>query len=103
MMESATKYSLGSVVTDVKILTTLTQLNMLGILPFWVPTKVLFGSVFTNADFEGYVKLNWLKMGLLPPSRHSKNVIESKCKVIRDIFSRLQDDKISIIASTLFC
>lgn len=49
-------------------------------------------SAFRSKDFQSFADTYDIQLKPLPPRRHNKNVLQSKHKVIRDIFLRLQHE-----------
>ncbi len=93
MMDSATRYSAGAVVPDTAMDSAITSLESLWISPFWAFDAVLYDPAFKNDKFQSYLSKHSIEARLLPPTRHNKNVIESKRRVIRDIYIRLKAGK----------
>lgn len=91
IMDSQTRYSVGAVVPDEKMENAVELIDTLWFSPFWVPRKVIFDQAFNNSEFLEFAKHNQFETVALPPRRHNKNVIESKHKIIRDIYIRLKD------------
>ena len=52
--------------------------------------SIVFDRAFENNEFKGYLTLHDIQVRPLPPRRHNKNALESKYRVLRDIFLRLQ-------------
>eukprot|EP00171_Calliarthron_tuberculosum_P017605 IDg17605t1 len=58
--------------------------------PFWAPEIVLFDLAFNNTNFKKYLSSYSIEPRPIPPRRHNKNVLESKHRVIRDVYLRLK-------------
>ncbi len=58
--------------------------------PFWASDAGLYDPAFKNDKFQSYLSKHSIEARPLPPRRHNKNVIESKHRVIRDIYIRLK-------------
>lgn len=92
VMDSSTRYSAGMVVSDLTLQEACSALDVIWFSPFWLPQKILFDPAFNNLDFTSFASNLDINVGPLPPRRHNKNVIESKHRIIRDIFIRLRSD-----------
>lgn len=58
------------------------------------PLKLfLFDPAFNNSEFTKYLDDHGIECRPLPPRRHNKNAIESKHKIIRDIYLRLKGNQ----------
>eukprot|EP00171_Calliarthron_tuberculosum_P022021 IDg22021t1 len=89
-MDSTTRYSAGTDVQDMSMLASIVAFESQWISQFWIPETVLADKAFDNDMFKSFTSKYGIKLKILPPRRHSKNVIESKHKVIRDIYLRLK-------------
>lgn len=90
IMDSVARYSVGDVVQEMNMSTAIPIFESLWVSAFWEPKVVLYGSAFDNSEFTMYLESHNIECRPLPPRRHNKNVIESKHRVIRDIFIRLK-------------
>ena len=59
---------------------------------FWYPTSVLYDPGFANDIFTDKLRNCNICSHPIPPRRHNKKVLESKNRVLRDIYLRLCDD-----------
>ena len=91
VMDATTRYSVGSVVPDVSMEHSIHTIESNWISPFWAPEAIQFDQAFDNAKFQDYLQLYDITPRPIPARRHNKNVLESKHRVIRDIFLRLSD------------
>ena len=57
---------------------------------FWTPDSILFDQAFDNDIFKNCLSTYDTSCKPIPPRCQQKNVIESKHKVIRDIYLRLK-------------
>jgi len=89
-MCSSTRYSVGSHVPDTNMENSIACLEAHWISQFWPPNEILYDPAFENSLFKSYVELYDIATRPIPPRRHNKNVIESKHRIIRDIFLRLK-------------
>ena len=89
-MDSVTRYSAGCVVTDTTMQASISTFDLHWITPFWIPQTVLFDQAFNNTEFTAYLSCLGINSRPIPPRRHNKNVIESKHRIIRDIYLRLR-------------
>jgi len=96
-MCAATRYSTGAVVQDTSMESSIEAFEAHWISQFWPPKDVLFDPAFDNSIFKSYTDLYDISSRPIPPRRHNKNAIESKHRIIRDIFIRIKaanDEKI---------
>lgn len=90
LMDSVARYSAGDVVSDVSMKTAIPVIESQWISPFWTPKAILFDPAFDNEPFREYLGNHDIEPRPIPPRRHNKNVIESKHRIIRDIYLRLK-------------
>ena len=91
-MDATTRYSVGAVVPDKSVESTIEVLDTHWISQFCTPTVIQFNVVFANDIFCQYLDANGISPRPIPASRHNKNVLESKHKILRDIYLRCKDD-----------
>ena len=91
-MDSASRYSVGCVVPNTSMEQAVTAFDAHWVSQFWPPEKVLCDPGFKGAHFSDYLNNLNSEIVLLPARRHNKNTIESKHRVLRDIFLRLKSD-----------
>ena len=90
MMDATTRYSAGIVVPDTGMQTAIEALDPLWISSFWAPISIQYDQVFDINEFNEFFALHDINSRPIPARRHNKNVIESKHKIIRDIFLRIK-------------
>jgi len=93
LMDSVTRYSAGAVVKDTSMISAIEVMEGHWISQFWEPEEVQFDQAFNNDPFKEYLKMYGIYPRPVPARRHNKNVIESKHKIIRDIFLKLSFGK----------
>lgn len=59
---------------------------------FWPPTEVQGDMAFHNPEFTKYLTVYDIRFRSVPPRRHNKNVLESKHRILRDIYLRLKSE-----------
>jgi len=89
-MDSATRYSAGCCVIDTNMEHSIEAFESQWISQFWYPQVVIADPAFNNTLFKKYLTNCGISIRPIPPRRHSKNVLESKHRVLRDIFLRLK-------------
>lgn len=93
LMDAATRYSAGAVVQDTSMVLAIEVMEGHWISQFWEPEEVQFDQAFDNTPFKDYLKMYGINPRPVPARRHNKNVIESKHKIMRDIFLKLSFEK----------
>ena len=91
-MDATTRYSVGSGVPNTGMEPAIEVLNSHWISHFWTPTATQFDQAFANEMFPDYLKFHGIEPRPIPARHHNKKVLESKHKIIRDIFLRLNSD-----------
>ena len=89
-MDAKTCYSCGAVVGSVSMKNAVTAMESNWMNHFWAPDCVQADPAFGNSEFGDYLSSLGTKFRPSPPRRHNKNAIESKHRVIRDVYIRLQ-------------
>lgn len=89
VMDATTRYSVGSVVPDVGIDNAILTLEAHWISPFWAPESIQCDQAFDNSKFKSYLSIYDISPRPIPARRHNKNVLESKHRILRDMFLRL--------------
>ena len=89
---ASTRYSVGAVVPDTGMEAATSILDSHWISQFSAPKAILFDQAFVNERFLQFLELFGIEPRPIPARRHNNNVLESKHKVIRDIFLRLEND-----------
>lgn len=90
IMDTASRYSVGSVVQSTNMDEAIDVFEGTWLSQFWEPEEVAFDPGFNNDQFKSFLEKYGVLVRPLPPRRHSKNVIESKHRIIRDIYLRLK-------------
>lgn len=90
IMGSTVRYSVGMIVPDTSMQHAICALESQWISQFWMPGGVIFDQAFDNSIFRSYLNKCDIEPIALPPRRHNKNVLESKHKILRDIYIRLK-------------
>lgn len=91
-MDAQTRYSSGLLVPTTNMRDAIYGFETKWKAEFWPPDCVQGDKAFSNTDFKNYLKLNDVSFRLVSPRRHSKNVLESKHRVLRDIYLRLKSE-----------
>lgn len=92
IMDTASRYSVGAVVQDTSMREAILVFDAHWLTPFWTPLTVAYDRAFKNSIFAEYLRQQDIEARPLPPRRHNKNVLESKHKIIRDVFIRLKEE-----------
>ena len=88
MMDSRTRYSTGLLVSSTTMKEAIIAYESKWLLEFW-PSEIIQGDqAFNNSEFRNYLSLYDINNRPVPPQRHSKNVLESKHRALRNIFIR---------------
>ena len=90
VMDSHTRYSSGMVVQSLTMTEAIKVFECQWMSQFWAPKCILFDPAFDNDEFLNYAHTYDIETKPIPPRRHNKNVIESKHKIIRDIYLRIK-------------
>ena len=88
-MDSSSRYSAAVPVDSLKMSDAITAFEACWITPFWAPAAVQGDTPFQKSEFSKYLDAIGTDSRPAPPYRHSKQALESKHRVIRDIFIRL--------------
>ena len=59
----------------------------------WPPGSVQGDQAFNNVEFTDYLRLNATQFRAVHPRRHSKNVLESKHRILRHTYLRLKSEE----------
>lgn len=87
IMDSATTYSTGSVVSNKTPATAIKELESAW---FWSPHTIVGHTAFDCDEFKTHLAEHNVKLRRVSRQRHNKNAIESKHNIIRNVFLRLQ-------------
>ena len=88
VMDGTKRYSTGAIVPHTGMKAAVWVLDSYWISPFWVLESIQFDQAFANKEFTEFLSLHGINARSVPAQCHNKNVIESKHKVIKDIFLR---------------
>lgn len=88
-MDIDSRYSAGGVVESTGMEEAIQQFEICWITPFWAPEYIQGDQAFNNDIFKNHLQTHGTGFRPVPPRRHSKNAIESKHRIIRDIYLRL--------------
>ena len=88
-MDLRTRYSVSAIVPDTRMEAGIIALDYHWISTIWAPNFIQFDQAFSYQEFENYLDLHGISARPIPASRHNKNGLESKDKIIRDIFLRI--------------
>ena len=89
MKDATTRYSVDAVVPDTEMEAAIIVLDSNWIFSFWPPISIQFDQAISNQEFENFLDFHDISARHIPALRHSKNVLESKYKVIRHLFLRI--------------
>lgn len=90
-MDVYTRYSVGTVVSDKSMGTAVELLEQVWVTPFWAPSLLQGDKDFDNSTFSAYLKSIGTSFKPVPLLLHSKNPIESKHRIFRDICMRFKE------------
>lgn len=89
-MDAKTRYSVGGLVSSTSLKDTTNVVECTWILEFWPPASMQGDHAFNNAEFPNYIKLYDIQFRSAPRRSHSKNVLQSKHRILRDVFLRIE-------------
>ena len=92
-MDATTRYSSGLLVPSLSMKDTVVVFMSTWLSDFWPPVNVQGDLAFDNDEFKDYLLLYDIQFRPVPPRRHSKNVLESKHRILRDIYLRLKSER----------
>ncbi len=92
IMDAATCYSVGAAETDIGMESSINVFYSHWISHFWAPNSIQFDQAFDDDIFRNFFNLYGIEFRPITVRRHNKNVTESKHKIIRDIFIRLESE-----------
>ena len=91
-MDASTRYSHGAVVESTNIAEAILYFEMLWATRYGYPNNIVYDKAFDCAEFKEYISKTGIIGNPVPSRRHNKNVLESKHKVLRDIYMRLGNE-----------
>ena len=89
-VDARTRYSVGCVVENTTVERTIEAFESQWVSEFWYPDTVIGDPAFNNAPFKSYLTQHVISLRPTPPRLHSKNVLKSNHRILRDIFLRLK-------------
>ena len=92
IMCASTRCAVGAVVPYTGMESAIYGFDSHWISQLWAPAAVHFYQAFANEPFLQFLKFHGIEPRPIPARRHYKNVLESKHKVVHDIFLRLKLD-----------
>ena len=92
VMDTATQFSVRQVVSNTSMPLSICAVRAGWMLQFWAPRFVVFDRAFNNKQFRDYLNVHTISARKIPPRRHNKNALESKHRILRDIFLRLKNE-----------
>lgn len=95
-MDSRTRYSAGLTVPSTSRNDAVYGFELQRISEFWPSFEVQGYKAFENAAFTENLHQYDVRFRPIPPRRHSKNVLESKHRILRDIYIRLKSENSTV-------
>ena len=92
IMCASTCYSVGAVVPNTGMESAIYGFDSHWISQFWAPAAIQSDFAFPNEPFLQFLEFHCIGTRSIPARWHNKNLLESKQKVIRDVFLRLNLD-----------
>jgi len=90
IMDTKSRYSVGAIVESTTMAQAIEVFESTWLSEFWAPDVVAFDQAFDSKLFDQFLQKYGIGKRALPARRHSKNVIESKHRIIRDVYLRLK-------------
>ena len=90
VMDAVSRYSSGCVVDTPNMEPAIDAFDSTWISQFWSPGAVVADKAFQNSEFTEYLQAQHIKIHPIPLRRHNKNVLDSKYRVIRDVYLCLE-------------
>eukprot|EP00173_Palmaria_palmata_P002678 Plantae.Rhodophyta-Palmaria_palmata.ctg2798.p1 GENE.Plantae.Rhodophyta-Palmaria_palmata.ctg2798~~Plantae.Rhodophyta-Palmaria_palmata.ctg2798.p1 ORF type:complete len:702 (+),score=86.29 Plantae.Rhodophyta-Palmaria_palmata.ctg2798:107-2212(+) len=90
VMEASCRYSSGAPVDSTSVSQAIKFIEERYFSEFWVPGSIRFDSAFNNDIFTSWCNENDIKPEPIPARRHNKLALESKHKILRNIFLKLR-------------
>lgn len=92
VMDSVSLFSAFAIVPDTSLGYAILSIDFCWLSQFWPPAPVQFDDAFNHYDFKNYQQTLGIEYHPVPPHLPSKNVLESKHGVIRNVFLRILHD-----------
>lgn len=106
VMDAKTRYSSGCIVSSTNMHEAVAAFDSHWVSTFWPPGSVQADQSFNSKEFKSYLNIFDIKLRPVPPYRHSNNVLESKHRILRDIYIRLRSESPScdprVLVSRMF-
>ena len=90
VMDKATRYSVAAIVESTKISEAIIVFDTTWVNQYWSLGTLFGDQAFNTEAFKSHLNFHNIKFNPIPARRHNKNAIESKHRVIRDIYLRLK-------------
>ena len=90
-MDSSTRLSQGAIVTTKTVREAIDHFEMIWVSQYGYPESLLADQAFITDEFKRYADSVGMNLLPVPSRRHNKNVLESKHRVLRDIFNRIKE------------
>ncbi len=90
IMEHPHRYSIGIPVESTSVNTAIELIESRWLAEFWAPQYLKFDRAFDCIEFRKFLNDNDIEPQLIPARRHNKLALESKHKILRDIYIRLR-------------
>lgn len=92
VMDSSSRYSSGALVADTSKINSIRINDEHCIIPFWSPETNIYDQAFNMDAFRAFMCPRDIAGRQIAPRRHEKNMLESKHRVLRDIYLRLKEN-----------
>ena len=90
-MDSCTRFSQGAIVTTRTVHDAIDHFELIWVSQNGYPKSLLADQAFITGEFKRYAESVGVNLLPVPSRRHNKNVLESKHRVLRDIFNRIKE------------
>eukprot|EP00173_Palmaria_palmata_P004214 Plantae.Rhodophyta-Palmaria_palmata.ctg5272.p1 GENE.Plantae.Rhodophyta-Palmaria_palmata.ctg5272~~Plantae.Rhodophyta-Palmaria_palmata.ctg5272.p1 ORF type:complete len:291 (-),score=14.17 Plantae.Rhodophyta-Palmaria_palmata.ctg5272:290-1162(-) len=90
VMETSCRYSTGKPVPSTSVSHATEFFEERYFSEFWIPGSIRFDPAFNTQDFVAWCKQHGIDAEPIPVRRHNKLSIESKHKILRDIYTKLK-------------
>ena len=90
IMDTKSRYSVGAVVENTNMIDAIEVFESIWLSEFWTPETVAFDQAFKTELFCQFLKKYNVEQRPYPARRHNKNLIESKHRVIHNVYLRLK-------------
>lgn len=90
IMDGSTRYSACQITRSTSMDDSIIAFQSAWLNHHWPPTSIQADQAFSSQTFKDFVAKLGSELRIIPPRRHSKNVLEPKHGTIRSIFTRLK-------------